>query len=33
MSTENQEATWMGPTLFTVVLIATTITFWWFLGE
>ena len=33
MSAENQEATWMGPTIFTVVLIAVAVVFYWFLGE
>lgn len=31
MSAEEQEATWLGPAVFTVVLIAVIAVFWWFL--
>ncbi len=33
MSTEDQEATWLGPTIFTVVLIAIILAFRWMIQE
>jgi len=32
MSAEEQEATWLGPTIFTIVLIAIFLVFRWVLG-